>query len=54
MSSIDYDRTSNVFVDVNVGAKNHDFNFPLNLDKFNIIIVMQNENLSKHLRLLLM
>ena len=41
MSSIDYDRTFNVFVDVNVGAKNHDFNFPLILDKYNIIIVMQ-------------
>ena len=41
MSSIDYDRTSNVFFDVHVGAKNHDFNFPLIFDKYNIIIVMQ-------------
>ena len=41
MLSIDYDRTSNVFVGVNVGAKNHDFMFPLILDSYNIIIVMQ-------------
>ena len=41
MLSIDYDRTSNVFVGVNVGAKNHDFKFPLILDSYNIIIVMQ-------------
>ena len=41
MPSIDYDRMSNVFVDVNVGAKNHDFNFLLILDKYNIIILMQ-------------
>ena len=34
MSSIDYDRTSNVFVDVHFGTKNHDFNFPLILDKY--------------------
>ena len=34
-------RMSNVFVDVNVGAKNHNFKFPLILDKFNIMIVMQ-------------
>ena len=35
MLSIHYDRTSNVFVfvDVNVGAKNHNFNIPLFLDK---------------------
>ena len=32
---------SNVFVDVNVGAKNHNFNIPLILDKFNIMKVMQ-------------
>ena len=30
-----------VFVDVNVGIKNHNFNIPLILDKCNIIIVMQ-------------
>ena len=41
MLSIDYNRTSNVFVDVNVGAKNHNFNIPLILDKYNIVIVMQ-------------
>ena len=29
---IDYDLTSSVFFDVNVGAKNHDFNIPLILD----------------------
>ena len=31
----------NVFVDVNVGIKNHNFKFPLILDKYNIMIVMQ-------------
>ena len=41
MLSFDYNRTSNVFVDVNVGAKNHNFKFPLSLDKFTIMIVMQ-------------
>ena len=41
MLSFDYDRKSNVFVDVNVGAKNHNFNIPLNLDKYNVMIVMQ-------------
>ena len=41
MLSIDYDRTSNVFLDVNVGAKNRDFNFPVILDKYSIMIVMQ-------------
>ena len=41
MLFIDYDRTSNVFVDVNVGAKNRNFNIPLILDMYNIIIVMQ-------------
>ena len=35
------DRTSNVFVDVHVGQKNHNFNIPLILDKYNIMIVMQ-------------
>ena len=34
MLSIDYTRTSNVFVDDNVGVKeNHNFNIPLILDK---------------------
>ena len=32
---------SNVFVDVNVGIKNHNFNIPLILDKCHIMIVMQ-------------
>ena len=39
MSFINNDRTSNVFVDVNVSTKNHNFNFRLILD--NIMIVMQ-------------
>ena len=30
-----------IFVDVNVGAKYHNFNIPLILDKYNILIVMQ-------------
>ena len=37
MLSFDYKRTSNVFADVNVGVKNHNFKFPLILDKNNII-----------------
>ena len=41
MLSFDYNRTSNVFVDVNVGAKIHNFKLPLILDKLNIMIVMQ-------------
>ena len=32
---------SNVYVDVNVGTKNHNFNIPLILDKYNIMIIMQ-------------
>ena len=39
MLSIDQDQTSNVYVDVNVGAKKHNVIIPLNLD--NIVIVMQ-------------
>ena len=35
------DRTSNIFVDDNVGAKNHNANIPLILDKNNVMIVMQ-------------
>ena len=42
MLSFDYNRTSNVFVDVNVSVKNHNFKFPLILDKYNIMIVMLN------------
>ena len=41
MLSIHYDRTSNVFVDINVGAKNYIFNIPLILDKYNIMIIKQ-------------
>ena len=44
MLSIDYDRTSSVFFDVNVGAKNHNFNIPLILDKYNIMIIVQKIN----------
>ena len=32
---------TNVFVDVHVDLKNHNFKFPLILDKYNIMIVMQ-------------
>ena len=31
-----------VFIDVNVGVKNHNFKFPLILDRYDIMIVMQN------------
>ena len=41
MLSFDYNRTSNVFVDVNVGEKKHNCKFPLILNKYNIIMVMQ-------------
>ena len=41
MLSFEYNRTSNVSVDVNVGVKNHNFKFPLILDNYNIMIVMQ-------------
>ena len=41
MLSFDYNRTSNVYVDVNVGVKNHIFKFPLSLAKYDIMIVMQ-------------
>ena len=44
MLSFDHNRTSRVFVDVNVDAKNHSFIFPPILDKFNIMIVMQKLN----------
>ena len=39
--SIDQNRTSYVFVEPNVGTKNHNFNIPLILDRYNIMIVMQ-------------
>ena len=41
MLSFEYNRTSNVFVDINVDVKNHNFKFPLILDKYNIVIGMQ-------------
>ena len=41
MISFEYNRTSNAFVDVNVGVKNHNFKFPLILDKYSIMIVLQ-------------
>ena len=41
MLYIDYDRTSNVFVDINVGAKNHNFSGALILEKNNNLIEMQ-------------
>ena len=44
MLSLEYNQTINVFVDVNVGVKNHIFKFPLILDKYNIVIVMQKLN----------
>ena len=43
MFSIHYDRTSNVFVDVKVGAKYHIFNISLILDKYNVMILRQKE-----------
>ena len=51
LAEIDLNRTSNVFVDVNVGIKNHNFNIPLILDKCNIMIVMENYNLCRNLLL---
>ena len=41
MLSFDYNPTSVVFVDINVGVKNHNFKFPLILDKYTIMMVMQ-------------
>ena len=41
MLSFEYNRTSNVFVDVNVDVNNHNFKYLLILDKYNIMIVMQ-------------
>ena len=41
MLSIDYDRKSNVNVDINVGAKNQNFNIPPILFKNNIMIAMR-------------
>ena len=41
MLYIDYDRTANVFVDVNVGTKNHNSTFLNFFDKNNIMIEVQ-------------
>ena len=41
MSSIDYDGSPNVIVAVNIGAKNRNFNEPLILNMYNIMIAMQ-------------
>ena len=41
MLSFEYNRTSNVFVDVNVGVRNHNFKFPLILDKYSIMIMQK-------------
>ena len=41
MLSIDHNQTSNVFVDVNVGAKNYNLHIPLTLYKNNIMIAMR-------------
>ena len=41
MLSTDYNRTSNVFADVDIGATKHNFNIALNFDTYNIMIVMQ-------------
>ena len=49
-----YNRTSNVFVDVNIGVKNYNYKFPLILDKYYIMIVRQKLNLSRNLLLLSM
>ena len=44
MLSIDYSRMSNVFVDLNIGAKDHNFNILFILEKYNIMIVKQKLN----------
>ena len=41
MLSIDSNRTSSVFVDVNVSAENHTFNIPLILNEYKIMITMK-------------
>ena len=42
MLSFENNQMSNVFVDMNVRVKNHNFKFHLILDKYNIMKVMQN------------
>ena len=54
MLSIAYTRTSNVLLDVNVGANYNYFNIPLILDKYDIMIVMQESKLCRNLLLLSM
>ena len=49
--SFDYNRTSYVNIDVNVGVKKHNFKCPLVLDKNNIMTVMQKLNLCRNLLL---
>ena len=39
MLSFDYNRMSKVFDDVNVGVKNHNFQFSIVLEKYNFVIV---------------
>ena len=41
MLFFEYNRRSNVFVDVNVGVRITIFKFPLILDEYHIMIVMQ-------------
>ena len=41
MLTINCNQTSNPFCNVNVGVKNHNFNIPLILGKYNIMKVMQ-------------
>ena len=41
MLSIDYNRTSKVFVDVHIDTTNHNLNIPLILDMYKIMILMQ-------------
>ena len=43
MLAFNYNRTSNVFVDVGVGVKNHNYKFPLFLDKY-IIMIAKKKN----------
>ena len=54
MLSFEYNRMFNVFVDVNVGVTNHNFKFPLILDKYNVMIVMTKLKCIQNLLLLSM
>ena len=53
MLSFDYNRTSYVIIDVNVGVKKHNFKFPLVLDKNNIMTVHVTQKLKFMQNLLL-